>query len=203
MDSAVAAAMAGARGRRLFGLTLDYGQSHRKEIKAARVQARDFGIKRHWVVKLPLKNLAAGGLLDTQAPLAYVTFRNGVFLSLGLSLAEALGAEEIWGGWCGADQAGFPDCRRDFLKAMEKAANLGTAAGRFRGVRFKILSPLAGLSKAQTIKKGLKLGVDFSHTWTCYKGGRKPCGQCAACGHRKKGFKEAGVQDPVLSGRRR
>jgi 7-cyano-7-deazaguanine synthase len=203
--------MAKARGLQLYGLTLDYGQRHQREIAAARALAKSYGFKRQVVFKIPLNVIAAGGLLAGKArpawegdpagrpygPSVYVTFRNGVFLSLAVSFAEAVGAREIWGGWCGADRAGFPDCRGDFLLAMEKAANLGTAAGRFGGARFRVRAPLAGLDKAAVIKKGLALGVDFSRTWTCYRGGKKSCGKCMACRFRREGFRRAGIIDPL------
>jgi 7-cyano-7-deazaguanine synthase len=209
MDSAVAAAQAKAQGRRLTALTLSYGQRHLRELRAASAQARALGISRHQVLRIPLEKVASGALVDGSAirrtaarskaiPSTYVSFRNGVFLSLALSFAESLGAGEVWGGWCETDHAGYPDCRPAFFRAMEKAAALGTGAGS-RGKRLKIVAPLAGLDKAATVGLGKALGVDFALTWTCYLGLARPCRRCDACRLRAEGFLKAGVADPLLS----
>jgi 7-cyano-7-deazaguanine synthase len=206
LDSAITAALAKSKGRQLIALSFDYGQRHALELKFALVQARRLGLKRHVILKLPLSAIASGALVDGSGinkqgvkkgvrPSTYVSFRNGVFLALALSLAEAEGATEIWGGWCGADFGGYPDCRQDFFKAVEKTARLGTWAGR-RGKGIKIVAPLAKLGKAASLKLGLKLGVDFSKTWTCYapvKG--RPCRACDACRVRSQGFKDARIHD--------
>lgn len=208
MDSAVAAAQALARGRILTALTLSYGQRHLRELKAASAQARALGISRHLVLRLPLEKVAAGSLVDGSAirpsapgargiPATYVSFRNGVFLSMALSLAESLGAWEVWGGWCETDHAGYPDCRPAFFRSMEKAAALGSKAGSNRSRKFSIVAPLTGKDKAATVKLGLRLGVDFRKTWTCYRGLDRPCGKCDACRLRAEGFKKAGVTDPL------
>ncbi len=205
LDSAITAALAKARGRELVALSFDYGQRHRIELSRARRLAKAMKIKRHLVLRLPLNKIAAGALVDGTkvnksgakkgAPSTYVSYRNGVFLSLAFSLAEAEGAREVWGGWCGADFGGYPDCRADFFKAMERAAGLGTWEGR-RGRGFKVVAPLAKLGKAASFRLGKKLGVDFSATWTCYAPkASKPCGLCDACRARANGFEEAGLKD--------
>ena len=208
MDSVITAALAKAQGRELTALTLDYGQTHRREITAARWQAKRLGIQRHITLKLPLGAIAVGSLVDGGAirrtgvkggkPATYVSFRNGVFLAAAASLAEAAHAREIWGGWCFTDQAGYPDCTPRFFRAFERAADAGTWAGR-EGGRLKIHAPLGRMSKAASVRLGAALGVDLGHTWTCYKPTKqgRACGACDACRLRQQGFLEAGVADPL------
>jgi 7-cyano-7-deazaguanine synthase len=205
MDSAVVAALARSKKRSLVALSFDYGQRHKMELRRAKAQAKALKIKRHVILRLPLQRIASGALVDGSKinqsglkkgrPSTYVSFRNGVFLSLALSMAEAEGVREIWGGWCGADFGGYPDCRPDFFKAMEKAGALGSWAGR-QGRGVKILAPLGKLSKAQSIALGSKLGVNFSKTWTCYSPEHgRPCGRCDACRVRAEGFAEAKLKN--------
>ncbi|MEM4204512.1 MAG: 7-cyano-7-deazaguanine synthase QueC, partial [Candidatus Methanomethylicaceae archaeon] len=130
-------------------------------------------------------------------PVTYVPARNTIFLAFAVSYAETIGAEDIFIGVSEVDYSGYPDCRREFVDAFEKAANLGTKAGTEGGIRFRIHTPLVKLSKAQTIKKGLELGVDFSLTWSCYLGGQKPCGKCDSCKLRLAGFAQIGMKDPL------
>jgi 7-cyano-7-deazaguanine synthase len=215
MDSAICAAAARARGRRLFGLSLGYGQRHFVELGYARRQARLLGFERHVVLKLPMDSIASGALVDAGRlntggprkgkPASYVSFRNGVFLAAAASWAEALGAGEVWGGWCFTDHAGYPDCTPAFFRAFERAVRAGTWAGR-RGKPFTVVAPLGRLDKAASVRLGLRLGVDFAATWTCYqpgpgKGKVRPCGRCDACRLRAEGFAAAGVPDPALAPR--
>ena len=205
LDSAVAAALASSLGRDVLALSFDYGQRHALELKRAKAQAKALGIKKHAVLRLPLERLAKGALVDGGAvnkkglkkgkPSTYVSFRNGVFLSLAASWAEAEGASEIWGGWCGDDFGGYPDCRADFFKAMNRLITLGSWAGR-KGKGPRVIAPLAKLSKAATLRLGARLGVDFKNTWSCYapKSG-KPCLKCDACRVRAKGFQQAKIKD--------
>ena len=220
MDSAIVAAVARAQGRRLFGLSLRYGQRHAVELASARRQAKLLGFERHLVLNLPLKAIASGALVDGGAmntkgdagkgqPATYVSFRNGVFLAAAASWAEAVGASEIWGGWCFTDHAGYPDCTPAFFRAFERAVRKGSWAGR-RGEALRIVAPLGRLKKAASLRLGERLGVDFSHTWTCYRpkaGPVKstakasrcvPCGRCDACRLRAQGFAELGLKDPLL-----
>jgi 7-cyano-7-deazaguanine synthase len=217
MDSAIVAAAARAKGRGLFGLSLRYGQSHAVELGCARRQAALLGFERHVVLNLPLAKIAAGGLVDARPakarstaaqgqPSTYVSFRNGVFLAAAASWAEALGAEEVWGGWCFTDHAGYPDCTPAFFRAFERAVRAGTWAGR-RGKALRIVAPLGRLSKAASVRLGARLGVDFAHTWTCYRPSTprgqspsrrpRPCGRCEACRLRAAGFAQAGMKDPI------
>lgn len=208
MDSVITAAVAKHQGRQLTALTIDYGQRHRKELIAARWQAKRLGIQRHVMLKLPLGAIAVGSLVDGGAinrrgvkkgkPKTYVSFRNGVFLAAAASLAEAVKATEIWGGWCFTDQAGYPDCTPQFFRAFERAVDAGTWAGR-EGLRLSIQAPLGRLSKANSVRWGLRLGVDFKHTWTCYQptASGRSCGVCDACRLRAQGFDAAHSIDPL------
>ncbi len=212
MDSAVAAARARALGRSLVSLTFDYGQSHREELRRARVQARLLGVERAVSLRLPLGRVASGALLEPSRigtrgprpgrPATYVNFRNGIFLAAAAALAESVGAREVWGGWCRTDHAGYPDCTPAFFRAFERAVRAGTWDGR-RGRPFRVVAPLAGMDKAASVRLGLRLGVDFGRTWTCYRpasrsgGAGEPCGACDACRLRAEGFRRAGVADPL------
>jgi 7-cyano-7-deazaguanine synthase len=213
MDSAVTAALARSRGRRCAGLALDYGQRHRHELAQARWQAKRLGLERFQTVKAPLGGLASGALVDGSRvnqgglkagrPGTYVSFRNGILLALAASLAEAWGADEVWGGWCFSDQGGYPDCRPAFFRAFERSVSAGTWAGR-RGRRLRIHAPLGRMPKAGILRLGVALGVDFRHTWTCYaplSAPLRPCRRCDACRLRAQGFARAGFDDPLLKRR--
>lgn len=202
IDSSLAAALALSQGRQVHALAVDYGQRHKKELLAAQKQAKALGIQSFKRLHFPLNSLAAGSLVDGSKvrqsgvkpglPKTYVSFRNGVLLSLAAAAADALKVDEIWGGWCLADRSGYPDCRPAFLKAMEKAARLGTSQKKL-----KVITPLSRMSKKAIIQKGLTLGLDFSKTWTCYLGKAHPCRLCDACRIRALGFKAAGLEDPL------
>ena len=179
-----------------------------REAARARAQARALGALSHRVVKLPIGALVSGSLVDGSPvekgasrrarPSTYVPFRNGLLLAAAAALAETLGCAEAWGGWCAEDAAHYPDCSPAFLRAFGRAARSGTWAGR-RGKGLRIHAPLVKLSKARILGLGLRLGVDFGRTWTCYDPLRgKPCRACGACRLRERGFKAAGIADPLL-----
>jgi 7-cyano-7-deazaguanine synthase len=195
----------------LFGLTFQYGQTLVREIDGAKQTANRFGFKEHKVLHIPINEIGAGALIDGSAipkdrglhemqveiPATYVTYRNGIFLSLAVAFAEARGASHIYGGWNVVDYSGYPDCRKEFLEAVERAANIGTKAGAQDGVKFQIHAPLLFLNKAAIIKRGLELGVDYAETWSCYEGGAVACGECDSCKLRVNGFRECGIKDPI------
>jgi 7-cyano-7-deazaguanine synthase len=212
LDSATAAAMAREDGFELYALTVFYGQRHRCEIESARAVARALGVARH--VELPVDLSAFGGSALTGAievpkdrpldaadiPVTYVPARNTVFLSLALAWAETLGARDVFIGVNALDYSGYPDCRPEFIQAFERLADLATRAG-VEGARMKIHAPLIRLSKAEIIRRGLELGVDYAITHSCYDpdASGRPCEHCDSCLLRAKGFAEAGVADPALS----
>ena len=211
LDSYTAAAIARAEGFRLFALTLRYGQRHAHELEAARAVARALGVQRHVELDVDL-SVFGGSSLTTDAPVpkdrpldtggipsTYVPARNTVFLALALSWAEALGAADIFIGVNALDYSGYPDCRPEFIEAFERLASLATAQGA-GGARLRIHAPLQHLSKAEIIRKGTSLGLNYGLTHSCYDpdpGGR-PCGRCDSCTIRSAGFAAAGIADPAL-----
>jgi 7-cyano-7-deazaguanine synthase len=212
LDSATAAAIARSEGFELYALTVEYGQRHRCEVEAARAVARALGVVRH--VELQVDLAAFGGSALTDAievpkdrpldaggiPSTYVPARNTVFLSLALAWAEALGAGDIFIGVNALDYSGYPDCRPEFIEAFEHLAGLATKAG-VEGSRTRVHAPLIRLTKAEIIRRGLGLGVDYGVTHSCYDPDARgrPCGHCDSCLLRARGFAEAGVADPALS----
>lgn len=213
LDSYTAAAIAQAEGYRLFALTLRYGQRHAREIEAARAVAAALGVERHIELEVNL-SVFGGSSLTTDAavpkdrpmdrdeiPSTYVPARNTVFLALALGWAEALSAQDIFVGVNALDYSGYPDCRPEFIAAFERLASLATAAG-VGGARFRVHAPLLMLTKAKIVTRGLKLGLDYGLTHSCYDpgpGGR-PCGRCDSCVLRAAGFAQAGIADPLLRG---
>ncbi len=213
IDSATTLAVARGLGYELYAISFCYGQRHLFEIEAARKIARKMGVKKHLLMDIDLSSFGGSALISDIAvpkrekveevgkeiPVTYVPARNIIFLSLALGWAEALGATDIFIGVNAIDYSGYPDCREKFIKAFEIAANLGTKSG-VEGKKIKIHTPLISLTKAEIIKKGLKLGVDYSLTHSCYDPDVKghACGSCDSCLLRKKGFKEAGVEDPTV-----
>ncbi|MBI5364632.1 MAG: 7-cyano-7-deazaguanine synthase QueC [Planctomycetes bacterium] len=181
-DSAVTLAEARAAGREVFALSFDYGQRHRHELDAAARVARALGAREHRVVKVDLSALGGSALTDALAvpkdrdrgtigrgvPPTYVPARNTVFLAVALGWAETLGARELWLGVNAVDYSGYPDCRPEFLRAFEELAHVATAAGTERGERFHVRAPLLHLGKADIVRRGMELGVDFALTHTCY-----------------------------------
>jgi len=211
MDSATLLAIAKAQGYEVHALTIDYGQRHAIEIKRARQIARAFEAKSHLVLSIDLTAIGGSSLTDNipvprrkrpkprTIPSTYVPARNTIFLSIALALAERINAKDIFFGANIVDFSGYPDCRPSFIKAFETLARIGTRQGTLGKARFKIRSPLLCLTKAQIIKKGLSLGVDYGMTHSCYDPDPRgrPCGMCDSCRLRLKGFREAGLRDPL------
>jgi 7-cyano-7-deazaguanine synthase len=210
LDSATAAAIARADGYELYALTVRYGQTHAREVEAARAVARALGVVRQIEMSVELSAFGGSALTGAGAipkdraldapgiPSTYVPARNTVFLSLALAWAEAIGADAIVIGVNAIDYSGYPDCRPEYLEAFERLASLATRAG-VNGQRVRILAPLVRMSKAEIIRRGLELGVDYGLTHSCYDPAPdgRPCGRCDSCRLRALGFREAGVSDPL------
>ena len=208
LDSATSLAIAKAEGYRCYALSFDYGQRHIAELNAARAVAQHLGVEEHRTVRLDLGAIGGSALTDRAIavpesptegiPVTYVPARNTVMLAYALAWAEALGAHDIFIGVNAVDYSGYPDCRPEFIAAFEKLANLATKAGIEQG-GFKVHAPLINKSKAEIIGLGLKLGVDYGLTVSCYQASPdgKACGRCESCRLRKAGFSTAGVTDPT------
>lgn len=213
LDSATTAAIARSQGFEWFGLSVDYGQRHRFELEASRKVAKALGARDHIQVDVDLSRIGGSALtadiavpkdrdeaaMSTGIPVTYVPARNTVLLSLALGYAEVLGAADLFVGVNAVDYSGYPDCRPEYLAAFERLANLATKAGVEGSLKFKIHAPLVHLSKAEIIRTGVSLGVDYGLTHTCYDPDLegRACGHCDACTLRLKGFAEAGLPDPV------
>jgi 7-cyano-7-deazaguanine synthase len=213
LDSATTAAIARAEEFRLYALSIDYGQRHRFELEAARRIAKSLGVERHIVATVNLNAFGGSALTDDIAvplerdeeqiahgiPVTYVPARNTVFLALALGYAEVVGAADIFVGVNAIDYSGYPDCRPEFIAAFEKLANLATKAGVESTMQFRIHTPLIHLTKAEIIRCGTELGVDYGLTHSCYAPSEPgtACGRCDACQLRLKGFAEAGLGDPI------
>lgn len=209
LDSTTVAAIARERGYRLLALTIDYNQRHRIELAAAARVAAAVGVERHIVLPLDLRGFGGSALTADIAvpkggvapgiPVTYVPARNTIFLSVALGWAEAAGAYDLFIGINALDYSGYPDCRPEFIAAFERMADTATKAG-VEGRRFTVHTPLSDMTKADIVREGFRLGVDFAPTWSCYDptpAGR-PCGTCDSCRLRAKGFAEAGAVDPAL-----
>jgi 7-cyano-7-deazaguanine synthase len=212
LDSATALAIARSQGYETYALSFDYGQRHRIEIEAARKIAKKMGAKEHRVAKIDNSIFRGSALtnagkipkarsekeIGAGIPATYVPARNTIFLAHALAWAETIPAGHIFIGANAIDYSGYPDCRPEFIAIFETLANLGTKAG-VEGMRFQIHAPLIKMSKAQIIQKAVELDVDLALTHSCYdpQPGGRACGQCDSCQLRKKGFREAGVTDPI------
>ncbi len=214
LDSATALAVARRDGFAPHALSVDYGQRHRAELAAARRVAARLGAVRHLVVSLDLSTIGGSALTDPGIevpkgrdaaeigdgiPVTYVPARNTVLLALALAWAETLGAFDLFLGVNALDYSGYPDCRPPFLEAFERLANVATAAGVEGRGRFRVHAPLLEMTKAEIVRLGTELGVDYSLTVSCYDADEegRACGACDACLLRKKGFAEAGIADPT------
>lgn len=215
LDSSTVLAIARERGYEPCALSFSYGQRHVHELNAADAIVRAQGVSRHVTAQIDLRAFGASALTadiavpkDRSAdemshgiPITYVPARNTVFLSFALAWAETLGSTDIFIGVNALDYSGYPDCRPDYIAAFETLANLATRAGVEGTQRLKIHAPLIAMSKAQIIQEGLRLGVDYAQTSSCYDPGPdgRPCGGCDSCVLRAKGFAEAGAHDPLLA----
>lgn len=211
LDSATTAAIAKDEGYQIYAISFDYGQRHCRELESAKAIATSIGAAKHLIQKIDLRGIGGSALTDdievpldrsdnevnTEIPITYVPARNMIFLSLALGYAEKLGAYDIFIGVSQVDYSGYPDCRAEFIESFETTANLATKAGVEGARRFRIQTPLINMSKADTIRRGLELGVDYSLTWSCYQGGESACGRCDSCKLRIAAFANVGFTDPL------
>ena len=216
LDSTTCLAIARSEGfSPLYSLSFDYGQRHRYELEAARKIAAEFAVRQHRVISIDLRQFGQSALTDEidvpkdrtqetmagEIPVTYVPARNTIFLSYALAWAEVLGALDEFIGVNAIDYSGYPDCRPEFIEAFERMANLATkmTAGSAKRMDFRIHVPLIQMTKAQIIRRGVELGVDYSMTHSCYDPDQqgRACGRCDSCILRRKGFAEAGVPDPT------
>lgn len=213
LDSATVLAIARCEGYDAYALSFFYGQRHAWELEAARHVAAHVGAAEHRVASIDLRVFGGSALTDEIAvpkgratdemahgiPVTYVPARNTIFLSFALAWAEVLGASDIFIGVNALDYSGYPDCRPEFIEAFETLANLATKAGVEGRQKLKIHTPLIAMTKAEIIRRGLELGVDYGLTSSCYdpSPSGKPCGRCDSCLLREKGFRECGMEDPL------
>jgi len=213
IDSTTVMAIAQHEGFTIYSLSFSYGQRHALELNSAKKAAEIFKVKKHLILDLNLNKIGGSALTDTLnvpksrktdeiskgIPITYVPARNTIFLSYALAWAEVLGSSDIFIGVNAIDYSGYPDCRPEYIKAFEQMANLATKAGVEGTLSIKIRAPLLHMTKAQIIRKGIELGVDFSITHSCYDPSPEglACGQCDSCILRKMGFDQAGVQDQI------
>jgi 7-cyano-7-deazaguanine synthase len=208
LDSITVLALAKKQGFKCYALSFDYGQRHNAELIAAAQIAADYQVEDHKIIKLGLSSIGGSALTDKNIavpnepqegiPVTYVPARNTIFLSFALGWAEVLKSKDIFIGVNSVDYSGYPDCRPEFIKAFQQLANLATKAG-VEGEYFTIHTPLIALNKAEIIKQGIELGVDYRRTVSCYSADEqgRACRVCDACRLRKIGFAVAGIQDPT------
>lgn len=212
LDSATCLAIAKAEGFECYALSFNYGQRHKFELEFAKYQAETQKAKEHRVINIDLRSFGSSALtsdievpknrdddfISKEIPITYVPARNTIFLSYALAFAEVIGAFDIFIGVNAVDYSGYPDCRPEYISAFENMANLATKAG-VEGKKLKINTPLQNLTKAEIIKKGTKLGMDYKYTISCYDPDEDgiACGECDACNLRLKGFEQAGLNDPI------
>jgi 7-cyano-7-deazaguanine synthase len=211
LDSSTVLYQAKADGCECYAISFDYQQRHRRELESAAAIARAAGVVAHQVITFDLRQWGGSALTDdgidlpegrslsemaSQIPVTYVPARNTIFLSFALAYAEAIAAERVYIGVNALDYSGYPDCRPDYIQAMQEVFRLGTKQGR-EGQAIAIISPLLELHKTEIIQLGNKLGVPWQHTWSCYAGGEKACGVCDSCQLRLAAFAELGLSDPL------
>jgi len=213
LDSTTALYWAKKEFDKVYAITFYYGQRHSLEVEMAKITAKNAGVEEHLLFEVDLSKFGASALTDMSIevpetksieeikergiPVTYVPFRNGVFIALAAAYAEAKGTTHLVGGWNAVDYSGYPDCRPEFLKAMEEVLNRGTKLGA-EGKEWHIHAPLIHLTKGEIIKLGLELGADYSYSLSCYRGGEVPCMKCDSCILRAKGWAEVGVTDHLI-----
>jgi len=211
LDSSTVLAIAIAQGYECHTMSFDYGQRHKAELNAAQNLAKSLGAKTHRVMSMDMRAIGGSALTDEsidvpvsgveegEIPITYVPARNTVFLSYALGLAEVLGADNVFIGVNAVDYSGYPDCRPEYIAAFETMGNLATKAG-VEGHKMHIQTPLIDLTKSEIIQQGIKNGVDYSLTVSCYQADDlgRACGECDSCRLRKQGFSDAGVSDPTI-----
>ncbi|AFZ16126.1 7-cyano-7-deazaguanine synthase QueC [Allocoleopsis franciscana] len=211
LDSSTTLYQAKADGYECYAISFDYQQRHRRELEYAKAIAGCARVKEHQIVSFDLRQWGGSALTDNDLdlpeertldemsqniPITYVPARNTIFLSFGLSYAEAIDAQRVYVGVNALDYSGYPDCRPDYIQAMQKVFDLGTKQGR-EGTAIEIATPLIDLKKTEIIQLGNQLGVPWEHTWSCYAGGDLACGVCDSCRLRLAAFAELGLQDPL------
>ncbi|MBE9124883.1 MULTISPECIES: 7-cyano-7-deazaguanine synthase QueC [unclassified Coleofasciculus] len=211
LDSSTVLYQAKTEGYECYAISFDYQQRHRRELASARTVARCAGVKDHQVVSFDLRQWGGSALTDDNLdlpqersleemseniPITYVPARNTIFLSFGLSYAEAMGANALYMGVNALDYSGYPDCRPDYIQAMQEVFKLGTKQGR-EGQPIQIITPLIQLKKTEIIELGNQLGVPWQETWSCYAGDEVACGVCDSCQLRLVAFSELGLKDPL------
>ncbi len=208
LDSATVLAQANQAGYHCYALSLDYGQRHSAELAAASRVACALGVVEHKVIPLDLTQIGGSALTDDRIkvpetpsegiPVTYVPARNTIFLSLALGWAEVLGAWDLFIGVNAVDYSGYPDCRREYIDAFQRLCKLATQAG-VEGGEFQVHAPLIKMSKADIIQTGIRLGVDYGITVSCYAADEagRACGRCESCQLRRQGFADAGITDPT------
>ena len=211
LDSSTVLYQAKAEGWECYAISFDYQQRHRRELESAGAIASSVGVVEHQTVRFDLRKWGGSALTDnsielpesrslaemaSSIPVTYVPARNTIFLSFALSYAEAIGASRIYIGVNALDYSGYPDCRSDYLQAMQEAFRLGTKQGR-EGEEIEIVAPLIDLKKTEIVQLGNKLGVPWQKTWSCYAGGEVACGRCDSCRLRLAAFEELGLTDPL------
>jgi 7-cyano-7-deazaguanine synthase len=212
LDSAVTAFIAKKQGYVIYALSFRYGQRHTKELSCAKKISKAVGAKNHIILSIELDKIGTSSLLSSSSekienhrikdvgkriPSTYVPARNTIFLSYALAYAETICADAIFIGVNAVDYSAYPDCRPMYIKKFQQLATLATRQG-VEGKPIQIKAPLLHLTKAEIIKRGMRLQVPFSNTWSCYRGGKKACGRCDSCLLRLKGFQEANGKDPIL-----
>ncbi len=206
LDSATATAIAKEKGHKIIGLSFDYGQRHKRELKAASHLAKFLDIHEHQIINVNLaawggssltdmtKSVPLKGVVEGIIPNTYVPGRNTVFIAIGLSLAEARGANQLVLGVNAMDYSGYPDCRPDYLKAYQQLADLSSKASR-EGNGVKIWAPLVNWEKVRIVQEALRLGIPIESTWSCYTENKKPCGKCDSCRIRDSALLKIGRKD--------